>query len=166
MDFESACHLLKHKSDDCEEKQDSSKRKLNDCGKKQNQIKEKQCKTRQCDICKKTFSRGYLPKHKLTHSDTKNFKCNVCDKAFNQFRSLALHTFVHTDIGKHLTRYQCDVCSHIFKSEYERWVHKLESHAKHHVCNVCGKSFNTYFRFREHKLSVPQCDTTSTVSLT
>uniref|UniRef100_A0A8C2JYD7 FEZ family zinc finger 1 n=1 Tax=Cyprinus carpio TaxID=7962 RepID=A0A8C2JYD7_CYPCA len=40
---------------------------------------------------------GNYKNHKLTHSGEKQFKCNICNKAFHQVYNLTLHMLTHND---------------------------------------------------------------------
>ncbi|KAH8295123.1 hypothetical protein KR018_007542, partial [Drosophila ironensis] len=65
-----------------------------------------------CDVCGKSFALKYvLTQHRLSHEVLeKNFKCNICGRAYLFEKSLRLHQRVHT--GK--TYYKCDICHERF----------------------------------------------------
>lgn len=52
-----------------------------------------------CNVCGKTFCRGYrIEDHLHTHSPEKAFECGVCDKSFAKSYNLKLHEKTHTGL--------------------------------------------------------------------
>lgn len=80
-------------------------------------------KTHDCPICAKLFtSYKLLKKHKATHKETNNFKCDQCDASFFNQWGLQVH----------------------------KKMHKPEK-AYEEVCVVCNKSFHDVAEFQAHK---------------
>ncbi|CAG7820209.1 unnamed protein product, partial [Allacma fusca] len=108
-----------------------------------------------CEFCGKGFSgRGNLQKHRVIHTDERNFKCAQCPMDFKTAHGRVLHVrYAHTGERP----YTCDVCGKGFVSST-----KLNNHLKcvHHredrpiICHICGKNFPIqgylYMHMRTH----------------
>lgn len=92
-----------------------------------------------CPICDHKVKRfSTLKRHMRVHNSEKNFKCQICLKAFSLQLNLEKHLLRHV-IGK---RYQCYMCTFSSKT-----LAKLKFHFTKHVgkkifkCKVCFKRF-------------------------
>ena len=90
------------------------------------------------------------PKMKL-HSDGEFyaegtlFKCEVCDREFQSYQFLKIHTWSHT------RPFKCDQCQRDFTRPYHLKAHKFtHSEVKPFTCDFCGKSFCTTSHFKKH----------------
>ena len=54
-----------------------------------------------CELCDKAFTlQKHLQRHHLTHTGEKPYKCHLCGKAFSQQGSLQAHSRTHTGMQK------------------------------------------------------------------
>ena len=93
------------------------------------------------------------PKMKL-HSDGELypkgtvFKCETCEKTFQSYQFLKIHTWSHT------RPFKCDQCQRDFTRPYHLKAHKFtHSEVKPFTCDYCGKSFCTTSHFKKHMLT-------------
>ncbi|KAL6111271.1 zbtb40 [Pungitius sinensis] len=94
-----------------------------------------------CPTCSKMFtSAALLDKHKGTHSGTKPFSCDLCNKSYQQLSGLWYHNRTnHPEVFANHTRQlktlvQCDVCFKFFPSAATLAKHQA---AEHQVTAVC-----------------------------
>ena len=80
-----------------------------------------------CNNCKKEFiTKQRLKIHLLTHTGDKPFKCEHCEKRFNQSGNMVRHTKeMHSEVP---TSYQCNQCEKTFKNERALTGHKEYKH--------------------------------------
>ncbi|XP_029288483.1 zinc finger and BTB domain-containing protein 40 isoform X2 [Cottoperca gobio] len=88
-----------------------------------------------CPTCNKVFtSAALLDKHKGTHSGTKPFSCDLCNKSYQQLSGLWYHNRTnHPDVFANHTRQlktlvQCDVCFKFFPSAASVAKHQAAEH--------------------------------------
>nr|XP_020473558.1 zinc finger and BTB domain-containing protein 40-like isoform X1 [Monopterus albus]XP_020473559.1 zinc finger and BTB domain-containing protein 40-like isoform X1 [Monopterus albus] len=88
-----------------------------------------------CPICSKVFtSAALLDKHKGTHTGTKPFSCDICNKSYQQLSGLWYHNRInHPDVFANHTRQlktlvQCDVCFKFFPSIASVAKHQAAEH--------------------------------------
>ncbi|XP_043202791.1 zinc finger protein 236-like [Amphibalanus amphitrite] len=100
-----------------------------------------------CKLCEKTFAKpGLLTRHMLIHTGERPFKCEQCDRAFNQKNALKVH--IESKHGK-LRPHQCQLCRLSFAQKgnlrnHVRRVHNLsETTQRSHVCSQCGCGFTS-----------------------
>ncbi|XP_059185010.1 zinc finger and BTB domain-containing protein 40 isoform X2 [Centropristis striata] len=88
-----------------------------------------------CPTCNKVFtSAALLEKHKVTHTGTKPFSCDLCNKSYQQLSGLWYHNRTnHPDVFANHTRQlktlvQCDVCFKFFPSAASMAKHQAAEH--------------------------------------
>nr|XP_046237521.1 zinc finger and BTB domain-containing protein 40 [Scatophagus argus] len=88
-----------------------------------------------CPTCNKVFtSAALLDKHKGTHTGTKPFSCDLCNKSYQQLSGLWYHNRTnHPDVFASHTRQlktlvQCDVCFKFFPSAASVAKHQAAEH--------------------------------------
>ena len=120
----------------------------------------------ECTICNKNYSSiSKLKRHKLIHTETKDFKCH-CGAEFHRNDQLTRHKKTHLKEPKTEKLYHCTECPKIFKSNQNLKIHvnkhfelkfkcikcnefinkvDLNSHIRKHnlECNICSKPFKT-----------------------
>ncbi|ODM90205.1 putative zinc finger protein [Orchesella cincta] len=102
-----------------------------------------------CSLCDKIFvHKGKWRDHERTHSDLKEYTCEVCGFATRTERLLKAHKSKHDDIKN----YACNYCA-------KRFVHKkyLTCHLRIHTlerpfsCDICNSTFNQQGALKVHK---------------
>ena len=92
-----------------------------------------------------------LETHKLIHKNAKQFKCNECNKKFNQSSGLKKHnSLIHSNERK----YKCNECNKRFNRKYYLKSHRLiHSNERQFVCDwsQCGQRFKTNSNLNRHK---------------
>lgn len=95
----------------------------------------------QCDECRFIAkSASQLESHKLyRHQDERNFKCNICPKAFKQRGDLRAHIRRHQIVEP----YRCDKCEFETLNEEGLTKHsKLHSRTHEYCCHICRRLFS------------------------
>lgn len=67
---------------------------------------------------------GNYKNHKLTHSGEKQFKCNICNKAFHQVYNLTFHMHTHNDKKP----FTCPTCGKGFCRNFDLKKHIRKLH--------------------------------------
>ncbi|XP_039491185.1 zinc finger protein 239 [Drosophila santomea] len=81
----------------------------------------------ECTVCGlKLKTRRTFNKHKLVHSDTRQFKCEVCGSSFKRSKTLKAHLILHTGIRP----YKCNFCGRDFANGSNCRSHKRQAHPK------------------------------------
>jgi KRAB domain-containing zinc finger protein len=77
-----------------------------------------------CAVCGKTYkTKAILKQHSICHSE-KKFKCNICEKSFNQQNNLDTHLNYHHD----KKQFQCSLCDAKFNSRSNVNYHEKKFH--------------------------------------
>jgi hypothetical protein len=99
-----------------------------------------------CELCGKgCITKSDLNWHKDSHTQERNFECDICQLKFKSTNSLRLHKRRHFNHDKIIT---CPICSKEFHSPAALSNHKLvHSNIKRYKC-FCG---NEYKRLESYK---------------
>ncbi|KAI8434102.1 hypothetical protein MSG28_012246 [Choristoneura fumiferana] len=84
-----------------------------------------------CNLCNYVaLNEGFLVKHKISHAETKNFRCNVCAAAFNSSSMLLMHiqNTGHKYSAEKKTNLQCVYCLKVFLRESNLYAHLKTNH--------------------------------------
>ncbi|XP_028302426.1 zinc finger and BTB domain-containing protein 40 [Gouania willdenowi] len=114
-----------------------------------------------CPTCSKVFtSAALLEKHKMTHTGTKPFRCELCNKSYQQLSGLWYHNRTnHPDVFASHTRQlktlvQCDVCFKFFPSAASLVQHQAAEHQGSKVsvghCPFCPAVLGGDEELQEH----------------
>lgn len=85
-----------------------------------------------CNLCNYVaLTEGFLVKHKLSHSENRSFRCNVCAAAYNSSSQLLAHiqNTGHKYSADRRTNLQCIYCLKVFLRESNLYAH-LKTHHK------------------------------------
>ncbi|RZF33059.1 hypothetical protein LSTR_LSTR007975 [Laodelphax striatellus] len=95
-----------------------------------------------CELCAKVYERyRSYSRHIKTHDDSKKYSCEVCGKRFTQKTVLKSHSTVHSGERP----YSCKECGKTFKQFSSLFIHN-KSHSGSQAkfpCTVCPKSLTT-----------------------
>lgn len=96
-----------------------------------------------CTICNRNCrSMKLLRSHYNSKHQIKTFKCELCDKSYNQKNGMLLHQWNEHGYG------DCEVCGQFIKSKEEMIGH-MATHGNFE-CKRCQKSFLTPRRLKHH----------------
>jgi len=110
-----------------------------------------------CELCPAAFStKSALTKHKLSHTNERNFPCQFCEKAFHTKSNLETHIRTHTGEKP----YTCDICGKSFSdqayfSKHKR-LHVTDASGipvKDFNCEICNKGFTRRSYLQSHMTS-------------
>ncbi|XP_074495267.1 uncharacterized protein LOC141769763 [Sebastes fasciatus] len=96
-------------------------------------------KSFKCDTCEKAFENNSdWQRHLRSHTGKKSYSCNTCGKRFTQKSILTNHIRIHT--GETFT---CKTCGKDFSRNSDLSVHMRRAHTgeKPYLCKICGKDF-------------------------
>lgn len=113
-----------------------------------------------CDFtnCDKVYDTHYkLKQHLLSHSNLREFKCDLCECAYNTKPRLRRHyIYNHTD---HPT-FDCEVCGWKFREK-----NNLKRHMRLHngdyqaECQICAKKFTANCHLKYHMMTAHSTET-------
>ncbi|KAG5441390.1 Zinc finger Y-chromosomal protein 2 [Clonorchis sinensis] len=93
----------------------------------------------QCPICGRTFRHpSRLMRHQKSHTTHRDFKCNICARAYK-------YSF---DLDDHMRKRHADASLPLRKSTREQ-IHASEQAG--HPCPECGKQFKQWRTLRNHR---------------
>lgn len=109
----------------------------------------KKPKNFKCDVCEKAFAtRGKLKQHETIHTGEKRYTCEHCSKGFSSKFKLARHMVVHSRVRE----WECEACG----TGFRRKDH-LEAHLRQHCgdrvvypCELCSKTYSCKGSLRKH----------------
>lgn len=105
-----------------------------------------------CDVCKKSFSKGYnYRQHIGTHfADQQKFKCKECGTLFAWKSTLNKHMATHRAGGQQ--KFVCEICPKVYTTLSQVNEHVKRDHLKerNHKCTHCAKSFFKKFDLKIH----------------
>ena len=98
-----------------------------------------------CEICEKTFQNNRNIKRHITsaHGEGKTFPCNVCTRISRTKRGLHFHIQNYHQQNKRY--FKCDYCEKSFNLSGHLMTHikRIHEPQKNSKCDYCGKSFTT-----------------------
>ena len=105
-----------------------------------------------CDICQRIFlSKGTLDTHKLTHSTTRNYTCNICGNGFRFRQALNRHLkIMHEQSVSH--PHECELCDYTTYCTRAMASH-LNKHRKvrPYQCDLCDLAYGARSQLHKHK---------------
>ena len=107
-------------------------------------------KTRhKCDECDKGFPyKDQLNRHKVIHSDVKNYSCSFCGKKFKSNTCVNTHEKIHQGVKP----YKCNYCAKAFlKLDKVRKHELIHTGAMDFTCSKCEKKFNQKINQQTHE---------------
>ena len=103
-----------------------------------------------CDVCHKLFTfYAFLRRHSVTHTEEKEFICEICQRSFNRRDNLLKH---QADLHSNVTSlFKCDVCGGVFKHKCDLTRHQ-ERHKESYdfSCTSCDKKFKVLEDLKQH----------------
>ncbi|CAL8141529.1 unnamed protein product [Orchesella dallaii] len=115
-------------------------------------LTEKDRRSYECNICKKTFSREYTIMKHLSSFTGMNVNCKLCGKGFFTNRNLESHL---QTVHKDECLFKCSVCEMGFPQQDLLEGHYKSTHtpdSKPYKCKVCNFGFNIHSRLKAHMM--------------
>ncbi|XP_062611332.1 uncharacterized protein LOC134273174 isoform X2 [Saccostrea cucullata] len=125
------------------------------------------CPIMDCRILFRNFN--YFKAHMSTmHKDEFPFKCEVCNKEFEQTSALNSHRNSHYKSTHHIQAdvlnsdkpMTCHVCKERFRNNRELRAHKESKHEvnRRYMCDICGKKYKRKENLKDHIFMVHKRD--------
>ena len=106
-----------------------------------------------CDQCPGTFAlEKYLVRHKKrVHQKIRQFKCNICEKSFEDMSKLKRHKISHNNTDK-TNSFKCENCdkSYNMSDNLRRHVRINHEKIRNHVCEKCSKTYDNSTDLNHH----------------
>uniref|UniRef100_A0A182WGC9 C2H2-type domain-containing protein n=1 Tax=Anopheles minimus TaxID=112268 RepID=A0A182WGC9_9DIPT len=105
-------------------------------------------KTVRCEVCNQAFPDGRtLMNHRHSHTKSNEYPCHECGKTFGSRSSQQIHMRIHTGERP----YACRFCWKAFADGGTLRKHeRIHTGEKPYACPVCPKAFNQRVVLREH----------------
>ena len=106
----------------------------------------------QCQHCEKTFYyKSEKEAHENTHTGTKQFKCEICEKAYSSKKALYDHNkIIHAE---NKITYSCEICGKVLRDKYKLKYHMMvHSEKRNFKCSHCSTEFKGGENLRRHVL--------------
>lgn len=101
-----------------------------------------------CIICYRNITHKYKMKHMASHYNLKQFKCKLCEQAYNSAGALTKHARVH---AKDYALPTCDYCRRTFKTKYILKVHIVKhTNQSAFKCDPCQRVFSMRSLYDAH----------------
>lgn len=102
-----------------------------------------------CSICDKFFKQKIQLTNHLEYAHRSSPKCRFCDKTIENLKKLREHEYRHVRLQS--KKFQCDICSRVFKTHSGLRFHKLRHSGKYpFFCEICGHGFVSIKMLEEH----------------
>ena len=83
------------------------------------------------------------------HTDQKEIKCHICDKALLNTASLNAHI---KRVHEKITKFSCDICEKTFYQSCQLQTHKRFAHEgqRDFECDFCDRAYSTLGNLKKH----------------
>lgn len=122
-----------------------------------------------CEKCNKYINHCFT-EHMMTHNESRDFVCSVCEKRFTTIRYLKEHEATHAAQGSYI----CELCGFTSKTKSNHNSHMRVHGEKKHACDLCSMKFARSQGLRRHRMthtgekpySCKYCDQSFTLFMT
>jgi hypothetical protein len=121
-------------------------------------VKHIQPESFKCHICGYAVSRPkFLKLHLQTHTDSKPFSCDLCDKRFIWKGAIKSHILTNHQPVAERRSFECPTCQRKYQTAGSLASHKKSAHGdvskSKNLCEVCSKTFATLTSYKEHMIT-------------
>lgn len=147
VNLESLVDQFKNRNNFCKELDDHAREKVKMSKKSSRKVpKVHKCQVEGCNASFPNATR--LKTHGLTHSEVRNFSCDVCGVLTKQRASMVKHKLIHLNL-----RYTCDICGRDFGTRLNIHHHmKIHYDTNKPICHLCGKTVSKPHMLAVHML--------------